>query len=148
MFCGNTFGQIPLLRQVWLNSMAQLKWTRYLKSFLISRNFLLNITISFIEDKRYTLSGPAGSAFVWHTCRREFEPRLLQQASQFVGHVNTVQYVELKGYCPWGWGMRPVNWIYRLWRRCWLWSTATRSSPLGYFSRLLQVVDNWPHIVW
>ena len=29
-----------------------------------------------------------------------------------------------------------------------LWSTATRSSPLGYFNRLLQVVDNWPHILW
>ena len=27
---------------------------------------------------------------------------------------------------------------------CWLWSTATR----GYFSRLLHVVDNWPHIPW
>ena len=26
--------------------------------------------------------------------------------------------------------------------RNWLWSTATRSSLLGYFSRLLQVVDN------
>ena len=25
--------------------------------------------------------------------------------------------------------------------RSWLWSTATRSSALGYFSRLLQVVD-------
>ena len=24
----------------------------------------------------------------------------------------------------------------------WLWSTASRSSPLGYFRRLLQVVDN------
>ena len=24
----------------------------------------------------------------------------------------------------------------------WLWLTATRSSPLGYISRLLQVVDN------
>ena len=32
--------------------------------------------------------------------------------------------------------------------RIWLWSTATRSSPLGYFSKLLQVVDNWPHILW
>ena len=27
----------------------------------------------------------------------------------------------------------------------WLWLTATRRSPLGYFSNLLQVVDNWPH---
>ena len=30
----------------------------------------------------------------------------------------------------------------------WLWQTATRSSPFGYFSRLLQVVDNRPHILW
>ena len=30
---------------------------------------------------------------------------------------------------------------------CWLWSTASISSPLGYFSKLLQVVDNWPHIL-
>ena len=29
----------------------------------------------------------------------------------------------------------------------WLWPTETRSSPLGYFSRLLHVVDNWPHII-
>ena len=26
--------------------------------------------------------------------------------------------------------------------RSWLWSTETRNSPLGYFSKLLQVVDN------
>ena len=54
---------------------------------------------------------------------------------RFVGRVKTVEYVELRGYCPWGWGVRPVKWIYRLWRyvRSWLWSSATRSSPLGYF---------------
>ena len=28
-----------------------------------------------------------------------------------------------------------------------LWLTASRSSPLGCFS-ILQVVDNWPHILW
>ena len=32
--------------------------------------------------------------------------------------------------------------------RSWLWSTATRRSPLGNCNRLLQVVDNWPHILW
>ena len=32
--------------------------------------------------------------------------------------------------------------------RSWLWSTETRSSQLSRFSRLLQVVDNWPHILW
>ena len=26
--------------------------------------------------------------------------------------------------------------------RSWLWSTGTRSSPFGYFSRLVLVVDN------
>ena len=31
--------------------------------------------------------------------------------------------------------------------RSWLGLTATRSSPLGCFS-ILQVVDNWPHILW
>ena len=30
----------------------------------------------------------------------------------------------------------------------WLWSPSTWSSTLGYFSRLLQVVDNWPHTLW
>ena len=30
----------------------------------------------------------------------------------------------------------------------WLWSTETRSFPLGYFSRLLQVVDILPYILW
>ena len=29
-----------------------------------------------------------------------------------------------------------------------LWLTATRGSPLGCFSTLLQVVNNWPHILW
>ena len=24
----------------------------------------------------------------------------------------------LREYCPWGWGVRPVNWIYRLWCLC------------------------------
>ena len=32
--------------------------------------------------------------------------------------------------------------------RSWLWSTATRSSPLGYFGRSLKVIDNWLHILW
>ena len=31
--------------------------------------------------------------------------------------------------------------------RSWMWSTATGRSPLGCFSRLLQVVDNWLHIL-
>ena len=47
-------------------------------------------------------------------------------------------------------GVRPVNWIYTVSDAIvlsWLWLTATRSSPLGDYSRLLKVVDNWPHSV-
>ena len=52
----------------------------------------------------------------------------------------------LRGYCPWGWGWDQSigSTVSDAIIRCWLWSTATRSSILGYFSRLLQVVDNWP----
>ena len=32
--------------------------------------------------------------------------------------------------------------------RSWLWLTATRGSPLGCFSTLLQAVDNWTLIRW
>ena len=59
----------------------------------------------------YTLSGRTGSALVWHSRGRRIP---VQQVLLFVGRVFTVQYVELRGDCPRGWGMRPVNWIYRL----------------------------------
>ena len=57
----------------------------------------------------------------------------------------SVQYMWLRGNCP----------VYQsIWStvsdaivRNWLWLTATRSSPLGYFSKLLQVVDNWTDIL-
>ena len=32
--------------------------------------------------------------------------------------------------------------------RSWLWLTATRNSPVGCFSTLLQVVGNWHHFLW
>ena len=50
----------------------------------------------------------------------------------------------LRGYCTRGWGCDQSigSTISDAIIRSWLWSTATRSSPLGYFSRLLQVVDN------
>ena len=54
-----------------------------------------------------------------------------------------------RGYCPWGLGVRPVIWTSLTplsVADCP--STATRSSPLGYFSRLLRVAHNWRHILW
>ena len=42
----------------------------------------------------------------------------------------------LRGYCPWGWGCDQSIWstVSHAIVRNWLWSTATRSFPLGYFS--------------
>ena len=63
---------------------------------------------------------------------------------------STAQYVELRVYSPWGWGRDQSigSSASDAIVRSWLWSTVTRSSILGYFSSLLQVVDNWPHILW
>ena len=56
----------------------------------------------------------------------------------------------LRGYCPWGWGCdQSIGSAVSDAIVCsCLWSTATRSPTLGYFSRLLQLVDNWPYILW
>ena len=62
----------------------------------------------------------------------------------------SVQYVEL-GVLPcvgWGCDQSFGSTVFDAIVRSWLWLTATRSSPLGYFSKLLQVVDNWIHILW
>ena len=86
------------------------------------------------------LSGRIGKVVASHAEGCKIDSRLWLSCTDL--------HILCRGYCPWGWGMRPVNWIYRLWRHCPLWSTATRSSQLGYFSRLLQVVNNWPLILW
>ena len=82
-----------------------------------------------------------------HTRGRLFEPRLLQQVLRFAGRVNTVQYVELRGTVHEGKGCdQSIGFIvFDAIVRSWLWSAATRSSPLGNFSILLQVIDNAPH---
>ena len=62
----------------------------------------------------------------------------------------TVQYVDLMGYCSVYGGdcdQSIGSAVSDAIVRSLLWSTATRSSPLGYFSKFLQVVDNWTHIL-
>ena len=104
---------------------------------------MLRFTITWVAAKQC-------SALVWHTRGRVFEPRLLQQVLRFVGRVYTVQYVELREYYPWVWWSNQSirTTVSDAIIRSWLLSTTTRSSSLGYFSRLLQVVDNWAHILW
>ena len=94
-------------------------------------------TLNYIH---YTLSGRTGSALA---CIPKVARSRLTERSKFCDLQPALHYAigAAQGVLPSvGWGVRPFNWIYRL--RSWLWSTATRSSPLGYFSKLLQVVDN------
>ena len=63
-------------------------------------NCLIALFVTYIIKFMYQsgvhvhiLSGRTGSALVWHTRGRMFEPRLLQQVMRFVGLVHTVQYV-------------------------------------------------------
>ena len=53
-------------------------------------------------------------------------------------------------YCPWGWGCDQSigSTVSDAIVRSWLWLTATRSFPVGCFSALLKLVDNWPHFLW
>ena len=95
------------------------------------RNFLFSC---------YTLSGRIGKVVTSHA---EVARAIRAEAAL----INTM-HEALREYCPWGCG---CDWsigftVSGAIIRRWLWSTATRSSPLGYFRRLLQVVDNRPHI--
>ena len=40
-------------------------------------------------------------------------PRMLKVSGSIPGrgYTDFTMYESLKGYCPWGWGVRPVNWI-------------------------------------
>ena len=58
----------------------------------------------------YTLSGRIGKVVASHAAVARSSPAE-------VGLIYTM-HVALRGYCPWGWGVRPVNWIYRLWHHC------------------------------
>ena len=58
----------------------------------------------------YTLSGRIGLRWL---------PRMLRLHVRFRwGALIYAIHEALRGYCPWRWGVRPVNWIYRLWRHC------------------------------
>ena len=58
-----------------------------------------NKTLRSTKNAVYTLSGRTGSALVWNTRGRMFEPRSMKQVLRFLGHVYTVQYMELRKYC-------------------------------------------------
>ena len=65
-----------------------------------------------------TLSGRTGSALVWHSEGRTIEADSVQQVLWFAAQPALQCAIHgAQGVLPWvGWGVRPVNWIYRLWR--------------------------------
>ena len=58
----------------------------------------------------YTLSGRMGKVVASHAA-------VARSIPAEVSLIYTI-HEALRGYCPWGWGVRLVNWIYRLWRHC------------------------------
>ena len=70
-----------------------------------------------------------------------------------IRHNNTQKCVDtmheaLRGYCPCGGGQSIGYTVSDAIVGSWLYSTVNWSSPFCYFGRLLQVVDNRPHIPW
>ena len=55
--------------------------------------------VNAIVNGTYTQSGRTSCVLACHTNGRVLEPRLQQQVLRFVSRINTVQYVELRGYC-------------------------------------------------
>ena len=84
----------------------------------------------------YKLSGRTGSALVWHTRGSVSEPPVAAASLRFEGRVYTLQYVELREYIAHEGGGATSQFDHHLLRHCQSlsWSTASRSTLLGYFS--------------
>ena len=97
-----------------------------------------------VLSESHTLRGRTGSALAWHTNRRVFAPRLLQQVLRFVTPIYTVQYVELRGVTATQLDLPSLTLLSVAGcGRLQLWASRRATSVA-----LLQVVDNWPHILW
>ena len=84
-----------------------------------------------------TLSGPKGSALAWHT---QDAYSILSCSSKSCNVLS--EFTPFNTWSSQGTAQSIEPTISEDIVRCWLWSTATRSSLFGYFSRLLQVVYN------
>ena len=97
------------------------------------------IKLIYLFYTPYTPSGHTDSVLAWRSDDRSFASQWLQQVLWFLARICTVQYVELRGYCPvygWGNGQSIGSSVSDAIVRSWLWSTSTESSPLGFFSSI------------
>ena len=106
--------------------------------------YLLTLFVCFF----HTLSGRIGKVVASHAEVARSIPSWAETALIYTMHE------ALRGYFSLWWGggggcsLSIGSTVSDAFVHRWLWSTATMSSPFGYFSRLLQVVDNWPRILW
>ena len=99
--------------QLWLQPKILTQGYRWLKEKHIRLNVLT-------KNSCYTLSGRTGSALVWQSEGCTFVADSVQQVMWFAAQ--PALQCAIRG-AQWvlpcvGWGVRPVNWIYRLWRHC------------------------------
>ena len=87
-----------------------------------------------------TLSGRIGEVVASHAEGCKIESRLWLSCTDFCYARGAQRVLPMHegGECDQSIGYTVTVAIVR----SWLWSTVTRSSPVGYFSRLLQVIDN------
>ena len=88
------------------------RWVCQSSSFILSAEKSLLIFIAY-----YTLSGRIGKVVATHAEGWRVDSRLRLHGSRLRLH-RLHQFSLFRGYCPRGRGVRPVNWIYRLWRHC------------------------------
>ena len=97
-----------------------------------------------MNENNNTLSGRIGKVVASHAAVARSSPA--EVALIYTMHE------QLREYCPWGWGggetsqfdlrsLTPLSVAGCGWLQLGV-------SHLGYFSTLLQVVDNWTHILW
>ena len=97
------------------------------------------ISCAEAQSEANTLSGRKGNVVASHAA-------VARSSSAEVALIYTM-HVVLRGYWGWWCDQSIGSTVSDATVRSWFWLTATRSSPLGCFSTLLQVVDNWTYIL-
>ena len=109
-------------KKISLSLIMQLKgmstiqtWQAIIKTDAKRRCGYLSNEICFDKDALYTLSGRIGKVVAWNA-----KGYKVARSNPGYGWAATIytMHEALRGYCPWGWGVRSVNWINRLWRHC------------------------------
>ena len=114
---------------------------------LTNKTRIIFISKQFFFANRHTPSGRIGKVVAVHAegCKVARSNPCVAELHRFILCTRRSGGTTDEGG---GWDQSIGSTIFDAIVLSWLWSTATRRSQLSYFRRLLQVVDNWPHILW